>query len=295
MISSKYIVQTLLGEPTQNDLINAYNWLKTTDEYGHSNRANLLVDYFTMEERLNTKGCKNINFYTFAKTMPEYFSKPWYIKIVKFCDENNRYIDNPIKRAKFIFGLYFGSISILKPTRVVEIIRSVGDSYTRVLNPFGGWGGVLVGCSIFPHIKEYISIETNINLREPYEKINNFIKSQGSQLLISNHWKNALGFDYSSLTYDIVICSPPYYNTEVYSHQSVYKTRMEWDELFYKPIFYNIYENLQPNGVICINICDKAYNAIREAIGDCDYRIPFKKVSRCNGDYKEYFYIWKKC
>jgi hypothetical protein len=53
-------------------------------------------------------------------------------------------------------------------------------------------------------------------------------------------FKSALDVDYSKLEYDMVLTSPPYYDIEVYRNADIaelYKTRSDWNDLFYRPLF----------------------------------------------------------
>jgi hypothetical protein len=290
MYSKKYVVETLLNNSTLRDLDRAYEYLQTSTDFNNSNKSNILVDYFTLEERLNTIGIKGICFYDFLENIYKYMDMPSIARQFTFCDINNRYVGNPIKRAKYVFNLYFGAINIMKPTRIVELIRYYPNCKT-ILNPFSGWGGTLIASSV--KNRNYIGIDTNINLKIPYEKMIDYVKEKGSTSTINMYWENAVDFDYASIKYDMVITSPPYYNIEIYSNQPKYTSKTEWNELFYKPIFYNIFENLQDNGVLCINSCEDAYLAISTVLGPAHFKFPFKKYNR-NNNYKEYFYIWKK-
>ena len=66
------------------------------------------------------------------------------------------------------------------------------------------------------------------------------------------------------------------------------------DELFYKPIFKKVYDNLQNGGYFIINVCKEVYeNVLKIMFGNADEIYPYKKSKRQN-DYNEIVYVWKK-
>ena len=75
-------------------------------------KYNDVTDYFTMEERLNTRGNKNISFYKFYKNREHYDDK---IKNMLAYYENKNKNKNKntqmIRRYKYVYNLYYGSIT----------------------------------------------------------------------------------------------------------------------------------------------------------------------------------------
>ena len=146
-----------------------------------------------------------------------------------------------------------------------------------------------IGC---PFIKTYIGIDTNLNLEEPYNNIINFLLNK-SNIEVKIFFKDALVIDYSTLYYDMVLTSPPYYNIEQYSHQDN-KTITEWNEWYIK-LFTEIYKHLQPKGILALNVNEAMYNNVFVPLfGLCDDKIELvKKKTRINS-YIEYIYFWIK-
>ena len=78
-----------------------------------------------------------------------------------------------------------------------------------------GWGGRLVGaCAL--DVPNYIGIDSNKQLKEPYQRMVKLLNKLGTNTKINLMFKDALKVDYSKLDYDCVLTSPPYYNVEVY-------------------------------------------------------------------------------
>jgi tRNA1(Val) A37 N6-methylase TrmN6 len=161
-----------------------------------------------------------------------------------------------------------------------------------VLNCCSGWGGSLLASSIL-NIHKYIGIEMNTNLEEPYSKMISFLKNK-TTTEIEMYFQDAVQFDYSSITYDCLFSSPPYYFLEKYENNSIYQNKKQMDEEFYIPLFTKTYQGLSSGGYYMINICSEVYDKILiPLLGDAHEKIPYIKYKR-NNKYKEYTYCWKK-
>ena len=57
-------------------------------------------------------------------------------------------------------------------------------------------------------------------------------------------FKDALKVDYSKIDYDLVLTSPPYYNTEIYKGTKK-MDKENWNNNFYKPLFTKTFANLK--------------------------------------------------
>lgn len=253
------------------------------------------IDYFTLEERLNTVGYQGINFYEFVEKINYYKTKNYVNNIYNFHKNGN---NNKIQIYMKIFQLYFGSISVFKPLIAMNIYYKFKPSC--ILDFTMGWGGrMLAACKM--NI-DYIGIDQNTNLIKPYEEmlaamlqrpkvskiINNYSSSKINLL-----FKNCLEVDYSLFDYDMVLTSPPYYNKEVYSNQEV-MTKDQWNE-FYKSIIDRTYKNLKLGGYYCLNVPSEVYeNVIILLLGECHEKIPLNIHKRKNNNYTEFIYIWKK-
>ena len=253
--------------------------------------GNKIVDYFTMVERLATKGHVGVDFYTFWFNRSHYGKLDYIKNMLKYYRDRDI---SEIRKWKYIFNLYFSSISIFRPVMSMEVyckfVPKVG-----VLDPTMGWGGRLVGaCAL--DLPKYIGIDSNKKLDAPYKELCIFLQKT-SKTKIELFFQDALTVDYSKFNYDMVFTSPPYYNIEVYSGMKE-KTKEEWNIGFYKPLFERTWKHMRSPGYYCLNIPGEVYESSAEPIlGRSWKKILLKKRGRTKSDangYEEYIYIWKK-
>jgi len=250
--------------------------------------GNKVVDYFTMVERLATKGHVGIDFYTFWYNRA-YYRKLDYVKNMLTFYESRDITE--IRKWKYIFNLYFSSISIFRPVMSMEVYCKFVPKIA-VLDPTMGWGGRLVGaCAL--DLPKYIGIDMNTKLDAPYREMCAFLQKT-TKTKIELFFQDALTVDYAKLDYDMVFTSPPYYNIEVYSGMSE-KTKEEWNSGFYKPLFERTWKSMRSPGYYCLNIPLEVYSDSAESIlGKYWKKIPLKKRGRNVNNYDEFIYVWKK-
>lgn len=261
--------------------------------------GNDIVDKFTLIERLHTKGHVGIDFYTFWYNRA-HFRKVGYVKkMLEYYAKNRRNIDE-IRIWKYIFNLYFGSITIFRPVMAMEVYCRFRPKIA-VLDPTMGWGGRLVGaCAL--DIPKYIGVDANQNLDPPYREMCAFLQSR-SKTAIELFFQDALTVDYTQLKYDMVFTSPPYYNIELYRKtddsknievQKNKQTKEEWNETFYKPLFERTWSAMQSPGYYVLNVPQEVYeSSCVPILGKSHKKIELKKQKRGNG-YSEYIYVWRK-
>jgi DNA modification methylase len=155
------------------------------------------------------------------------------------------------------------------------------------------WGGRLIGaCAL--NIPNYIDIDINENLKEPYEKMTRELNKY-SNTEIHLFFQDALTIDYSKFKYDMVFTSPPYYNIEIYNGTHK-RSKQEWNNNFYIPLITNTWKYLQKGGHFCFNVPQNIYEDICvPLLGKAHLFEPLILTKRGNGiNYKEYIYIWIK-
>jgi len=251
-----------------------------------TNVGNLVVDWHTLEERLNTRMKSNTSFYDFLDN----FESLWKTKAGVARLYSERKDHSHIRRAKYAYNLYLGNPTIFKPITTLGFL-DILPCRVACLDPTAGWGGRAVGASVFG-IPHYIGIDTNTNLREPYSRLCEFLESR-SETKITMLFMDALAVDYDELKYDLVLTSYPYYNIERYSNYHSYQSKKEMNEKFYKPLTLKIFENLMPGGHMALNVSPEIYEFIRSFMGEPFIKIPFPSRNR-NKKYREYLYVWKK-
>jgi tRNA1(Val) A37 N6-methylase TrmN6 len=255
--------------------------------------GNNIVDYFTFTERLNTKGKYDINFFEFIVNIDEFKKKKFIANMLKYYEDvkNKNNTKNNYIVLKEVYNICISAINIFRPLVAMEIYSKYKPNC--VLDFTCGWGGRLVGaCAL--NIPNYIGIDINTNLLNPYLEMKSFFNNI-SETNIDIFFENAAEFDYSKITYDMVLTSPPYYFLEKYSNNETYNnSKNEMKNKFYIPVFSNTYKYLQSGGHYCLNINKEMYEDICIGLlGVATDIIPFKKSKRQN-NYEEFIYIWYK-
>lgn len=262
-----------------------------TDIKPFSIKYNDIANYFFITEMHNTKGSKGISFYDFYNHRDFYYTKSYVKKMLQYYHKKNPCMEE-IKILKGIYRLYFGSITNFSLPNVFAVLKKYQPK--TVLDPTAGFANRLIGASVCG-VQKYIGIDNNINLRQPYKDLQQFLQGC-STMEIKIHIQDCLTIDYSKLEYDMVFTSLPYYNTEVYGgKEKPYKSKSEWETLFYKPLIKQTWEGLQPNGIFAFNVPQQIYNrAFVPLLGECIEKIPLIKRSRNINDYNEFIYVWRK-
>ena len=139
-----------------------------------------------------------------------------------------------------------------------------------VYDSSAGWGGRLIGAICSTKNINYIGCDVNSNIFESdsYNRIGEFIeeeldiksnfkvhKMSSTKFDTTNDYKNNLG------KVDLVLTSPPYFDTEEYSEDSeqsykLYPSYNEWINGYIKDTFQIAYDLLKPNGILLLNIAD---------------------------------------
>jgi hypothetical protein len=291
--SEKNDITKKLKPITEEEAIKHYKLLTTININNITNETrigNKFVDYFTFRQRLDTIGIKGFNYFDFVSNT-EYHEKKYIKKLLDYQKGDDKHV--ALYR---IFKLHAGSIGLFKPLTAMEIYSRFKP--TAILDFTMGWGGRLVGACVLD-IPNYIGIDTNKSLVEPYKKMTQMLKQLGTATNIELIFEDALTIDYSNLDYDMVLTSPPYYNKELYEGTEA-KSIAEWENNFYKPLFATTYQHLKPNGYYILNISKKIYdNVCVPLLGEANEKIKLKKKAHPkksveDKDYTEYLYVWIK-
>ena len=254
--------------------------------------GNNIVDYFTFSQRLNTIGKYNINFYEFIVNIDEFKKKKYIQNMLHYYDtvKNKNKKKNYYTVLKEVYNICISAINIIRPIVYMEIYAKYKPK--SILDFCAGWGGAAVAASAL-NVENYIGIEINHALKTPYSNLVDFLKEK-STTKINMVFDDAVLVDYSSLQYDFVFTSPPYYFIQKYENNPDYKSKKEMDEKFYLPLFTNTYKYLQINGVYALNINKEVYeNVCIPLFGPAHDVYPYKKSKRQN-NYDEIVYVWNK-
>jgi hypothetical protein len=282
-----------------NDLLKLKN--VNIETINHKSRlGQKFVDYFTFCERLNTKGKRGISFFDFVDNVELYIDKPYYRKFLDWLDINRA--DKPsVCKYYELYRIYFSAITSFTPITAMMIYNKYKP--TKILDPFCGWGGRLVGACV-SNVDTYIGIDTNYNLVEPYNRMINILLEEHISTSLPDVRRTNIEFingdcslvDYSVMDYDCVFTSPPYYNIEIYSGCPTKKSKKEWDELYSK-VFVDTYRFLKPNGIYILNIPKSVLRIAKKILGEPTETFVIPKQSRCRErgkDYQEVAFVWIK-
>jgi len=248
------------------------------------------LDFFTLVARLDTKSKKGMSFYDFWEKKSEYMKKGYIQKMIKYYKDTEP--SYPLIKIWWgIFRLYMGSVNLFRPTVAMNVYCKFKP--THILDPTMGWGGRLLGACILD-IPNYTGFDLNKDLEQPYKKMIAELKPI-TKTNIDVRFIDALKVDYSKINYDMVFTSPPYYNVEIYEG-SVAKSKDDWDEQFYKPLFDKTWTHLKKGGHFCLNVPEEVYKRVLvKMLGRPKYFLPLPKTKRTAGEkYKEFIYVWIK-
>lgn len=254
--------------------------------------GNNIVDYFTFVQRLETKGKYDVNFFEFLTNLDTFREKKFIQNMLKYYEDvkNKNNTKSHFKVYKEIYNICISAINIMRPLNCMEIYTRFNAK--RVLNFCAGWGGSTVAAAAL-NLDAHYGLEINNDLKEPYDNMITYLRSK-SNTDFSVWFGDAVNFDYSTIDYDTVFSSPPYYFIEKYANNIIYKSKADMDEKFYKPLFSKSFLHLKKGGYFIINICKEVYeNVLKKLFGDANIVFPLKKSKRQN-NYTEMVYVWLK-
>lgn len=244
------------------------------------------INNYTLVPRLETIGNKGINFFDFIENKNKFKKKKYVVDFLQALSKKNTTDTNKWYN---IFKLYFGYVGVFRP--IVAMSLYCKFSPKTILDFTMGWGGRLVGaCAL--NIPNYIGIDLNPSLEKPYHDMVKTLEKH-STTNIKLLFQDALTVDYSKLNYDMVFTSPPYYNIEIYN-KTTQRSKDDWDEQFYRPIFKKTFQYLKKGGHYCLNVPEEVYQRVCIGLfGKANIIIPLSKSKRTTEEkYKEFIYVW---
>ena len=263
--------------------------------------GNNIVDFFTFQERLETRGKYDVTFYDFVKNIEEFKKKKFIQNMFTYYAtvKNARGLKNEYIVLKEVYNICISAINIFRPLMAVEVYAKYKPSV--VLDPCAGWGGRAVGAAVCENVR-YFGIDVNHSLRIPYQNMCAFLNSRCKSKIGLSHRihmtiADAVTYDYSQIEprYDMVFTSPPYYFIEKYNHNKTYSnSKDEMDQEFYIPLFSNTFLHLLSGGCMALNVNREIYERVCVRLfGPAHQTMNCKKSKRQN-DYREMIYIWMK-
>jgi tRNA1(Val) A37 N6-methylase TrmN6 len=268
--------------------------------------GNVVMDYYFLKHRLNTKTKRGVSYYEWIKTRWQHNASEY--RMYKF---NLAQGKSPEQARYGVFRLYYGAVQGFKPL-IAKWLYTMYTPKVAILDFSAGWGGRCLAAMTLGI--PYIGIDTNVDLRPVYQRMVRELTpllpdTMRARADVRMNFKDAATVDYSDYDYDMVFTSPPYFKTlrpaEVYAHMPNYESREDFNERFLFPAVRNTYAHLKRGGTYAINVPEDAFQDIRQASIlpsrlSSKHRLfiqpRFAKGNPVNPDkqYKEYIYIWKK-
>ena len=265
---------------TLEDAILNYHSLKVIKvDLGHHKTGLKTLDYFFMYHRLQTPSKHHQT--TFAEVYETNREKLLHIA-------ERLGLDNGLKSLFAAYEMSYGTINQFRPTIAKWIYERFKPS--RILDFSAGWGGRCLGamaCGI-----PYIGIDTNTNLIEPYQQI----IALDPDADVTMHFQPAETFDYSSVDYDLIFTSPPYFNLEPYQNMPEYDSYQTFLDQFFVPVVMTAWYYLADAGHLVLNMPYKMFESLsalspylKETI-----QMPIWKRPGCKQTVGEQIYVWQK-
>jgi hypothetical protein len=210
----------------------------------------------------------------------------WWVKINKYA--NGSRPKTPATRLFEIYRRCTGAVVFFKPTIAINMYHKYGA--THVLDPCAGWGGRMLGA--MAKGIAYTGIDTNLNLRPSYDAM---MEQFGKVNMI---WGDALEQDFTAIDYDMVLTSPPYWDTgnlEIYELMKVWKTEKEFYETFLIPLITKCRASIKRSGKVCFNISPKMYKALtgKYKFPPCDEQVAMLQQKVQGKDKGDMVYVWR--
>jgi len=204
------------------------------------------------------------------------------------------------------FRINLGSVVMFKSTTAKYLYKKYKAK--NVLDPTAGWGGRMLGAWSLGI--NYTGIDTNTEMVDAYNGMISFLREEtgfdhalfevdpGSTLTMI--WQSCLDVDFSQLTYDFVLTSPPYINLELYEHMEPWENDTAFYEQFFIPLWQKCVDHIQLGGHVCFNISPKMYaDAVKYGLPEChDEEDLLQQMGQRSNDLKkgkkkqDKIYIW---
>lgn len=188
------------------------------------------------------------------------------------------------------YQLWYGTVNQFKPS----VAKFIYERYCpdTVLDFCAGWGGRCLGA--IHRAVPYIGIDTNTDLKEGYEALKR--NEPDAEFVI--HYQPAETFDFSSVKYDMIFTSPPYFCIEKYEHMPLYDSKEDFLARFFYPVIEGAWASLTEGGHMVLNMPEEMYFCIKDMLPPIKETLMmpignrFSKFS--NVKRAELIYVWEK-
>ncbi len=258
----------LIDDKTKNVLIN--NIVFLWKNFYNKDECDKFIDLENRNNEFKLKGIFFKEFYTAKKignkNIDDFFNDKndeILKKVVEYrlgFNKSKEFFDLNIKnlyrglevRSMFNVGIFY----IKQSKEIFE--KNVTEKNSKIYDPFIGWGSRLTSLKnlIENNGCKYFGNDINKDLDGGYKKLIDleFKKEYHSNIKID--FKSSTEINNSLINeIDFIFTSPPFYNDEIYSQNSIlYKDLNDWENNLLIPIFENCFKYLKNNGKIVIDI-----------------------------------------
>ena len=236
-----------------------YSTEKLVKDWKDLQAWNINSDSINSTSRIGLKLCEHFfpNFYDIETKSGKSFNNLWkkdnLIKILKW----NRKSHSTPYLSELKRGVYFCCGLVKNTMYRPQMAKMICDKYKPqiVLDPCAGWGGRMLGAVASG--AQYIAFEPNTKTFANLNALVKFLQIENKVTLICDDALQMEKYDIPKV--DLVLTSPPYFNLEVYAHESTqsissHSDYNNWSKYFLKELIHLSLSKLKSDGVSCWNV-----------------------------------------
>lgn len=287
LIGKKNAVRNIPADVFLAELPNMAAQLAEVDYHYHHDDATLQKAWKKLKEYKNSDNftasqtrpglelCEHFfpNFFEIENNKGESFQSYWDAahleKVIKWnrSSHSTPYLSELRRGIYFCYGLTKNTM--FRP----HLAKMIVDRYKAkvVLDPCCGWGGRMLG-TVAAGAK-YIGFEPNT---ETYKHLMELAEYLGIMDEVCIYNEGAENIVNHNITCDLVLTSPPYYDTEIYCKEDTqsiahYNSYDEWLNNWLKPVIIAATNCLDENGVSCWNVAPNMINDVAKIHNELGY------------------------
>ena len=206
-----------------------------------------------------------------------------YEKLYKTAEKLNR--TGTMANRLFEAERFNGCVAMFKASTAKYLYKHF--KATKVLDPTAGWGGRMLGAWAMDI--SYTGIDANKNLESAYNGMMGELNSDKLKML----WDSWESIDFSTLDYDFVLTSPPYYNLEIYEGMPLFESKKYFYASWLIPLINKCLKHIKTGGRVCFNMSPTMYDELKSfGFRECDESIDLLQQKRLGVNKQDKVYIW---
>jgi len=283
-IEFENILPSLALELSQVNFIPEYTDKQLKKDWLDLQKWNTDENYINSTNRLGMKLCEHFfpNFYDIENNKGVSFKTLWKdVNSLKKILIWNRKSHSTPYLSELKRGIYF-CCGLTKNTMYrpqMAKLLCLRHQPKIVLDPCAGWGGRMLG--VVSSGAEYIAFEPNTQTYNNLLELSKYLNIESKVKIICDDARNMLSYNLPKM--DMILTSPPYFDLEVYTHESTQSinnldTYEKWSELFLRDIVIKGYSLLNKNGVSCWNVGKVGKNDMNLDVEKYHNQLNYKKT-----------------